>query len=306
MCNQDLEAYKAGPWHKPKLGTAVVAHVSAPAHGVEAALHFRSSDAGSEGFTIWLDPEEEFQFDFELTLGTQDPDPKMGYASLLLDGLVQPMDAGTGEQPALVFDLHPGNVVRRSVVITAGAIATGAHSGALLFWNGSGASLVTYALTILKGSSTFVSRPAPLSDQIQRITDVPQGEGSNIVPSNANFLLTDHPEPDGSLILGFLVTPTWSGDCLPLLHRLVLVAFLDNLQVPLGDLGLRPSLELRQTKAAVFSMTVQDLPVSSSASQPHVFQIWQLEGDGAYSDAPPGTPSLWSEGGLHQIGRMVW
>lgn len=131
---------------------------------------------------------------------------------------------------------------------------------------------------------------------------VPQATGSMVVPDNAATLLSDHPEPDGSLALGFLVTPSWSDDCAALVRRLVLVAFIDDVQVSLGDLGKRPAFELSQGNAALFSATMQDMPVDGA---PHTFQIWQLEVDGEYKEAPAGEISAWSVIS-HQIGRMVW
>jgi len=304
-CNGDLAPYRQESWAKLKQGKEVVVHVAPPGHGVQAVLHMPPEDRGELATTIWLDPDEDLRFDFEVAWGTQDEDPGAAYATLLLDGLVQDVDEGTGPEHSIAFELHPGGVASRSASVASDAIPLGGHSATLLFWTEGGRPMISYDFTLLKGSTLFVQRPPALSTEIQKIVSSLH-QRSTVTAAGVESLLDARPDADGKVTLGFLITPVASDSgCPQLPQRSVVVAFLDNVQVPLGELGLRPGIVLREGQGAAFSAVVQALPPQAAGATPHVFQIWQLEGDGEYADAPPGSPSLWAMN-ASQIGQMVW
>ena len=103
-------------------------------------------------------------------------------------------------------------------------------------------------------------------------------------------LFATPPDEDGTLPLMIKLTPTWSGDCLDLVQRGVLVTLLDHQPIALGEFGARPAFELKQGVAASFDVTLESLPIDDRL---HTLEVWWLLGDGRYSEAPRGELSPW-------------
>jgi hypothetical protein len=116
-----------------------------------------------------------------------------------------------------------------------------------------------------------------------------------------SILTTDALHDDGTLPLSFLLTPTWTGDCQDLVHRGLLIALVDHQPIAIDDLGEHPAFEMKEGEAAEFDATLQ-LPMDG---RQHVLEIWWLEGDGAYSEAPRGAFSPWHENPT-LIGHLGW
>lgn len=302
LCNADLSEYRLTSWREPsKPSTA--SHVGVQAHGLAAAFDFAQDLHNSTGETVWMTGEELLALDLELTLGSAEADPGSASVTLLLDGIVQEFNVQGSTYKAFEFPLRPGDIARYSVSVPAAAIAAGAHSGNILIWTAHGSFLGSFTFTVLHDSASFVNRPPVTA---AKVVSVPADWATEVRRNRSALLLfgtNQPPDPDGSLPLNFSVTWTATAECSGVVNRLVLVAFLDNQQVPLGDLGLRPAVEVQAGQAARFDVVMQHLPPSDGTL--HTLQIWQLTGDGAYSEAPAGQSSLWW-GLPTQIGHLEW
>jgi hypothetical protein len=195
------------------------------------------------------------------------------------------------------IELEDGRVLAR-LSVASSELPEGASFGAFLVSTREGKSLAGTTFTILNGSARFSARSEAASVPIK---SVPPTSGSFVLGQNSSPLSA--PSADGTLSLKFLLTPVWSGECLQLMHRGMIVTLLDHQPIELGELGVHPAFELKQGDAASFDVTLKELPTDDEL---HALEVWWLEGDGAYVEAPYGEFSPWAAGSPKLLGHVSW
>jgi hypothetical protein len=297
-CVDLLKAYDLDTW--PQRSEASVFEPSSiPASGNVLAVGFAPEAHSGIGLTAWLERDADLDVRFDLALGASSADPQMIYAVLLLDGIAQVVRHDDATATATPFELHPGQHAKGTLTVPADAIEQGAHSGVLLLWTAHGHPLSGKYFSVLKNSTRFVERPPPEQGDVESIG--PNQLSSATSAGRSLLLSSTLPQPDGRLPLSVVVTPAWTDACQSLRKRLVLVAFLDNEQVELGDAGVRPAFELKVAEAMKLNVQLT-VPVDES---PHTFQLWILTGDGVYAEAPQGESSAWQDF-PQSLGLLTW
>jgi hypothetical protein len=301
-CNKQLSDYRPDNFRIPSELEPAPMLVDVPDNGVSLGFTFGPDRHGDTVITAWLNPDDDLAIQFALSIGSaliSDPDAPL-YFVVLINGVPVPTLLDDNE-PKLwnSVKLDDNRQAPGVLRVASSDVPDGASSGVLLVSTANGHSVGSHAFTILHGNAQFPR----LSDPVQvDPTKIQASLGSIVDPQGTmSILTTDALHEDGTLPLSFLLTPTWTGDCQDLVHRSLLVALVDHEPIAIGDLGEHPAFEMKEAEAAEFDATLQ-LPMDGMS---HVLEIWWIEGDGAYSEAPRGAFSPWEEDPT-LIGHLVW
>jgi hypothetical protein len=292
VCGADLSMYEQQVFSEPQTPSQPLAFDACDNH-MSMWLDFPPEANGGELLrSYWLTGTENLEVEVNL-LGGADL-TRRGRAwigRVLLDGRPVPLASGGME-----FTVQ-GNasVAKQTVVVDSSVVPDGAHTVVVLLTveptkadrkDGiaaiiDGAYKWSQTFTVLKNGTRFSPRPSPPAMRLPRMQqNQPQ----------RTFVCSDcGPSAEGTLTVRFGVGDS-SPRCPDESYGWTLIALLDGVEFPFGDLGFAPRFDVRGGEVAVFEVLFQGLPVNDGLM--HSLLVYQLS-DGRYTEAPQGYPSPW-------------
>lgn len=305
-CSPELSMYEP-PLRKPNVRPSERIDLE-PGEFVYASRFEYPPAAASRGLSYWAFGDEDVIIDTQLVAGTQAPRDGTLSGTVFLDGLQHRFlfatDDGRAETTVIEpIPLPPLASTRFRIEIPTAELSPSAYSANLVFWRPDGLAIGGQTVTILRDSATFAERATILGYEKRprvflrplQVWNRATGRRLEGRIASEDFARTR------SLNLWAEIQPHDS-DCDDAVFRIVLVALLDGVQIEVGTLGLRPTLEVRGNERVELDFTVSDLPIDGEA---HTLQFWLLFGDGQYNEGPPNVATVyWDK--PQQIGWAIW
>ncbi len=292
VCGADLSTYEQQVFSEPQAPSQPVAFEACDNY-LAMWLDFPpEANGGDLVRTYWLTGTENLELEVNL-LGGGDlvRRQREWIGRVLLDGRPVPLSSGGKE-----FTV-PGNalVAKKTVVVDSTVVPDGAHTVVVLLTvepsaadrkDGiaaiiDGAYKWSQTFTVLKNGTRFSHRPSPPAMRLPRM-EQNQPRRTYVCPDCG-------PSAEGTLTVRFGVGDP-SPRCPDESYGWTLIALLDGVEFPFGDLGFAPRFDVGGREVAVFEAVFRGLPVNDRLT--HSLLVYQLS-DGRYTEAPQGYPSPW-------------
>jgi hypothetical protein len=307
--SSDLRVYRLPAYHEPNTETSPAPMLDASQPGRHIQIDFPpEAHSGQKRLSYWLTGSEPLRVTIQLGIGPGPGRfPLQVQGAFLLDALQHLVLLADG-RPASVLrgTLHePGDVAEVSITVSALAIADGAHTATLLFWDGEGGEFPGLSFTIFKNSTQF----GPRAITLEALLPKRPGEGVTQIRWRGErtiALLGYRPtplvRPDGHGRLPLEVT-LGPGPLAPgVRSTCALISLLDGHQRPLGALGETALMTFAPREEATLSLDLEGLPIARGR---HVLLLYLLCGEGQYAEEPPGERAPWKRS-PRMVGAVAW
>lgn len=308
--SSDLRVYGLPAYREPNTKTSPAPMLDASQSGRHIQIDFPpEARSGQKRLSYWLTGAEPLEVTIRLGIGPgPGAFPLQVHGAFLLDALQRPVLLGESGRLVSVLrgTLHgPGDAAEISITVPALAIADGAHTATLLFWDSEGGEFPGLSFTVFKNSMQFAPRTiTPEALPLKR-----QGEGDTQIRWRGEHTIAllgyqpiplVRPDGHGRLPLGITLGPGPLGPGVR--STCGLVSLLDGHQRPLGALGEAALVTFAPGEETTFSLDLEGLPTDRGR---HVLLFYLLCGEGQYAEEPPGERAPWKRS-PRMVGAVAW
>jgi hypothetical protein len=286
----DTTGYLDGRWRSPPLPAKEYVLTNAGNSLTQQRLWFGSDVPQSLATVWWPQGMTDLPVNWACTVGTNEGALRDARLILLVDGSqVRFLNAQAELVDFAPVQIPPGSQGSVDLRIPGASVAPGAHTMVIALESAS-TGLVDLGITetIIKGdNAAFGSRPDHTSQAILQ----PSIDGFLLVESAGSFIPANIPlttiTADGTMPLRMQIGPSAGSTCSGTPVPIIVSMLVDFRQVSLEGFGPYARLLLDGAHSAIFDTRAIGLPPPDGTK--HIISIIVHQGDGLYSEAPPGT-----------------